>query len=67
MKIVLNNRDEEFDRKSMTVNEMLEIRKFSYKMRIIKINGRLIQKDHYDSEIINEGDNVQMIYLMSGG
>jgi thiamine biosynthesis protein ThiS len=67
MKIVLNNRDEEFDRKSMSVSEMLEIRKFSYKMRIIKINGRLIQKDNYDSEIINEGDNVQMIYLMSGG
>jgi sulfur carrier protein len=67
MKIVLNNRDEEFDRKSMSVSEMLEIRKFSYRMRIIKINGRLIQKDNYDSEIINEGDNVQMIYLMSGG
>jgi sulfur carrier protein len=67
MKIVLNNRDEDFEKVSMSVTEMLEIKKFSFKMRIIKINGKLIPKDCYDSEIINNGDIVQMIYLMSGG
>jgi sulfur carrier protein ThiS len=36
-------------------------------MRIVKINGILISKDRYDSTIIHAGDNVQMIYLMSGG
>jgi sulfur carrier protein ThiS len=36
-------------------------------MRIVKINGILIEKDKYDSAIIREGDNVQMLYLMSGG
>jgi hypothetical protein len=36
-------------------------------MRIIKINGILISKDMYDSAIIHDGDNVQMLYLMSGG
>ena len=46
---------------------MLEIKKFSFKMRIIKINGVLISKGNYGTSIINDGDNVQMIYLMSGG
>ena len=67
MKILLNNRDEEFDKESISVSEMLYFKKFSFRMRIIKINGILISKEKYDSTIIQEGDNVQMLYLMSGG
>ena len=67
MKILLNNREEEFASDTISVRELLELKKFSFKMRIIKINGVLILKDKYDSAIIHDGDNVQMIYLMSGG
>jgi len=67
MKIILNNREEEFDREAMTVTEMLDINKFSFRMRIVKVNGKLISRDEYGSAIINDGDNVQMFYLMSGG
>lgn len=67
MKILLNNRHEEFDSDSISVSEMLLVKKFSFKMRIIKINGLLISKDKYDSTIIHDGDDVQMFYLMSGG
>jgi len=67
MNILLNNRKEEFSRDTMSVNEMLVLKKFSYKMRIIKINGLLISKEKYDSAIIHDGDDVQMLYLMSGG
>ncbi len=67
MKIMLNNRPEVFEKDNITVSEMLEIKKFTYKMRIVKINGRLIKRDDYDKAIIREGDNVQMMYLMSGG
>jgi sulfur carrier protein len=67
MKILLNNRQEEFRNEEISVNEMLDLKKFSFKMRIIKINGHLISKEKYDSTIIHDGDNVQMLYLMSGG
>ena len=67
MKILLNNREEEFDREAMSVSEMLLLKKFSFKMRVIKINGLLIPKEKYDSTIIHNRDDVQMIYLMSGG
>lgn len=67
MKIVLNNREEEFDRDAMTVSDMITIKNFSFKLKIIKINGRLIPRDQYDTTVITEGDNVQMFYLMSGG
>lgn len=67
MKILLNNREEEFSTATISVSEMLALKKFSFRMRIIKINDVLISKDKYDTTIIHSGDNVQMIYLMSGG
>ena len=67
MKILLNDREEEFGRETISVSEMLLQKKFSFKMRIIKINGALISKDNYDSATIHDGDKVQMLYLMSGG
>ncbi len=67
MKILLNNREEELEGDIITVAEMLHIKKFSFKMRIIKINGVFIPKEVYDTTMIHNGDTVQMLYLMSGG
>jgi sulfur carrier protein len=67
MKILLNNREEEFEQESLTVSEMLDLKKFSFPLRIIKINGLLVSKEKYAFTVIQNGDEVQMIYLMSGG
>jgi sulfur carrier protein len=67
MNIILNNRNEVFDNETITVSEMIALKKFSFKMRIIKVNGVFISREKYDSTVIFDGDNVQMIYLMSGG
>jgi sulfur carrier protein len=67
MKIILNNREEEFEVDEMTVSEMLHLKKFTFRMRIVKINGELISRDKYNTTIIHDKDNIQMFYLMSGG
>ena len=67
MKILLNNREEEFEKDTINVSEMLILKKYSFKLRVIKINGNLVPKEKYDSTIIHHNDNVQMLYLMSGG
>ena len=67
MKILLNNREEEFAKETISISEMLILKKFSYKLRVIKINGILIPKEKYDSTFIHDRDDVQMLYLMSGG
>ncbi len=67
MKIILNNRPEEFGMDEMTVSEMLNIKRFTYRMRIVRINGKLIKRDEYNKTVIRDGDDVQMLYLMSGG
>ena len=67
MKILLNNRSEEFEKETITVSELLLVKKYSFKLRIIKINGIFIPKENYDNVLIKNGDDVQMLYLMSGG
>ncbi len=69
MNIILNHRPEILDttQSSITITELLKIKTFTYKMLIIKINENLIMKDDYSTATIKDGDNVQVIHLITGG
>lgn len=67
MRITLNNRPEHFEGETMTVDQMLTTKKFTFMFRVVKINGKLVKKDDYATALIKDGDDVQMLYLMSGG
>ncbi|MCX6268426.1 MAG: sulfur carrier protein ThiS [Bacteroidetes bacterium] len=67
MKILLNNSPEEFAVGSLTVNELLRLKNFTFKMLVIKINGTLVKKTEYETAAICEGDEVHVLHLISGG
>lgn len=67
MKIVLNNREEVFECDGMTVSELLRYKSFTFKMLVIKINGILVRKADYESATVRDGDEVQVLHLISGG
>jgi len=67
MEITLNNEPMTIGGESITVETLLEMKKYTFRLRIVKINGRIIDRDTYAREMIHEGDTVQVIYLMSGG
>ncbi|MDX9903116.1 MAG: sulfur carrier protein ThiS [Bacteroidales bacterium] len=67
MKIILNNEPLTLEGDSITVERLLELKKYTFRMRTVKINGRLISRDSYGNEVIHDGDDVKVIYLMSGG
>ena len=68
MKISLNNNPETIDNiEEITVNELLKWKKFTFKMLVVKINGKLIKKDDYEHFRIREGDDVNILHLISGG
>lgn len=67
MKILLNNRKETIETDNVTVNELLKLKNFTWKMLVIKINGKVIKRHEYDSIQIKEGDDVAVIHLITGG
>ncbi|NOZ35319.1 MAG: sulfur carrier protein ThiS [Chlorobi bacterium] len=67
MTITLNNRSESFDFEQLTISEILKIKKFTFKALVIKINRELIRKNQYDTAVVKNGDNVDIIHLISGG
>lgn len=67
MKITLNNRPESFDKKKISISELLIIKNYTFKMLVIKVNSKLVKKDAYDIIEIKEGDDVTVLHLVSGG
>jgi thiamine biosynthesis protein ThiS len=67
MKIILNNKAEEFAGDQLTINELLQAKKFTFKMLVIKVNNQLVKKTEYDSAIVKNGDDVMVLHLISGG
>ena len=67
MKITLNNRKEIFKEENITINDLLRIKNYSFKFIITTVNGKLVKKPDRDKFIINDGDIVNTIHLISGG
>lgn len=68
MKITLNNRPEEIDGKEIvTIQELLTIKNFTFKMLVIKINGTVVKRDNYATANVHANDDVKVIHLISGG
>jgi len=51
----------------MTMGELMEIKKFTYKKIIVKVNNIIVEPDEYDTTIIKENDNVVVLHLLAGG
>ena len=65
--MLLNNREFEHYEGNMTISDVIEIMRFTYPRLVVKVNGRLIQKNDYDSTILNENDDVKIHHLLAGG
>lgn len=51
----------------MTVTEMLALKRYTFKMLVVKIDGQLVKKAVWPETVIPAGATVQVIHLMSGG
>lgn len=67
MKIILNNRNEEFQQEQLTINELLDEKNFTFKMLVVKVNGELVKRRDFDSVTIKDGDDVMVLHLITGG
>lgn len=67
MEIILNNTPEKLPGDQMTIQQLLDYKRFTFKLLVIKINNQLVKRDDYDKALVKEGDNVMVMHLISGG
>jgi thiamine biosynthesis protein ThiS len=67
MKIILNNKEEYFEGNQLTISELLQIKKYTFRMLVIKVNGNLIRKGEFEKSFVKDGDDVMVLHLISGG
>ena len=67
MKITLNNRTEIIDRDTITIEELIEYKNFTFKLLVTKLNDKLIKKDERKTTPVKEGDKVVVLHMISGG
>jgi thiamine biosynthesis protein ThiS len=69
MKILLNNKEEVLNstKPTLTIDELLALKKYSFKSLVIRINGVLVRREDRDKASFKEGDRVEVIHLISGG
>jgi len=67
MKIELNNRIVEFQEESMTIEQLLKAKKFTYQKIIVKVNDLIIEPEDFSKTIIKNEDKVIVLHLLAGG
>lgn len=64
--IQVNGRNFEWE-EGLTVEKLLEKKRYVFPRIIVKINGIIIKKEDWPTAIINDGDDVKAIHIFAGG
>jgi thiamine biosynthesis protein ThiS len=51
----------------MTVRAVLHAMNYSFRMLVIKVDGKLVKKEDWDSTPVPRGAEVSVYHLISGG
>lgn len=63
----LNDRPYEHWKEGMTVQDVIEERRFIFPKLIVKVNGELIEKLDYSQIVLKEYDDLKVHHLLAGG
>ncbi|MBN1337736.1 MAG: sulfur carrier protein ThiS [Bacteroidales bacterium] len=67
MNIILNNREEFIEASEITLQQLVDLKNFTFRMLVTKVNDRLVKKEDRDGYPIRDGDKVTVLHLVSGG
>ncbi len=66
IKITVNGNEVEIEKDS-TISDFINERKVTGKMFAVEKNLEIINKERYDSEVIQEGDSLEIVGFFGGG
>ncbi len=54
-------------KEGMTVRNVLDEMKYSFRLLIIKVNGGIVKRENWDDFSVPKNADIKVIHLMSGG
>ena len=67
MKTIMVNGDSLKWEEGMNIDLILKRKKYTFRMLVVKVDGKLIKKTEYDKTFVQPGADVKVIHLISGG
>ena len=67
MTITLNFAPESFAEERLSVAQVLERKRWTFPLVIVKVNGELVPRGSYSERVVGNGDVVEAYHLVSGG
>jgi len=64
--IIVNNNEFIWE-KGLTIEKLLRKNNFLIHLSIVKINGQLINRKSYATQIISDNDDIKIVHLVAGG
>jgi sulfur carrier protein len=64
--IKVNGRVSDWE-EGLTVEKVIQLKRFIYPRKIVRINEKIIAEEEYASTVIHDEDDVKIIHLMAGG
>jgi sulfur carrier protein len=64
--IIVNKEQMKYEH-GMTIDDVLKKKRYSFRMITVIVNSEVIPKDRYSTYKIKDGDNIDVIHIMSGG
>lgn len=51
----------------MTVTRVLEVMNYTFRMLVIKVDGRLVKRNEYPQTLVPPGADVRVLHMVAGG
>lgn len=67
MNIQLNGKEQQLPKDVATVEDLLCLFELNNRIVIVEINRDILQKDQYQTYLLNERDRVELIHFVGGG
>ena len=65
--IIINNRDPLDWKEGMTVQDVLDLMGFTYKLIMVTVNGQMVEDDEFEQFNIPDNADVKVIHIHHGG
>lgn len=68
MNVKVNGKDEQVEKNSVSVTEMLSLFNVSQPdMVSVQLNGEFVNREDFEKTMVKENDEVDFLYFMGGG